>query len=205
MTYYVYKRVSTIEQDLQRQTDAIAAFLAANNVDGHAVKVYEDKATGTNTRRVGLKKMLRSIDKGDIVVVSELDRLGRNWADMRETITTIRAKGATLQILNLPQMNAGDARLNAVMNDFILDLMSYVSELEYDKIRKRTEEGRRIARERGELGGRPKALSANGTRAKDFHAVIALFKSNESISDIVRKSGVSRPKVYEILKGEGLL
>ena len=86
-----YARVSTIDQNLDRQLELLS------NCD----KVFTDKASGKNLERAGLQDMLDYIWDGDIVVVTELKRLGRNNKELTETMCLIQSKNATLKVLNL--------------------------------------------------------------------------------------------------------
>jgi len=86
-----YARVSSKEQHLDRQLAAL------KDVD----KLFTDKLSGANANRPALQKMLAYIREGDIVLVTELDRLGRNNQDLTKIMNTIQNKGATLDVLNL--------------------------------------------------------------------------------------------------------
>ena len=87
-----YARVSSKEQNLDRQLEALQG----------VSKVFSDKASGATTERPQLQAMLDYIREGDIVIVTELDRLGRNNKDLTEIMNAIQQKGATLEVLNLP-------------------------------------------------------------------------------------------------------
>ena len=89
-----YARVSSKEQNLDRQLQALES----------VSKVFSDKISGATTERPQLQAMLDYIREGDIVVVAELDRLGRNNKNLTEIMNTIQQKGATLEVLNLPSM-----------------------------------------------------------------------------------------------------
>jgi DNA invertase Pin-like site-specific DNA recombinase len=86
-----YARVSSKEQNLDRQLQALES----------VSKVFSDKVSGATTERPQLQAMLDYIREGDIVVVAELDRLGRNNKDLTEIMNIIQQKGATLEVLNL--------------------------------------------------------------------------------------------------------
>ena len=90
-----YARVSSKEQNLDRQLEALQS----------VSKVFSDKASGQSTERPQLQAMLDYLREGDIVIVTELDRLGRNNKDLTEIMNAIQQKGATLEVLNLPSMN----------------------------------------------------------------------------------------------------
>ncbi len=94
MTKIGYARVSSKDQNLDRQIEAL------KNVS----KIFSDKLSGQSTDRPQLKEMLNYIREGDIVVVTELDRLGRNNKDLTDVMNEIQQKGATLEVLNLPSM-----------------------------------------------------------------------------------------------------
>ncbi len=104
-----YARVSSREQHLDRQLTAL------KNVD----KLFTDKLSGTTTNRPELQKMLAYIREGDIVLVTELDRLGRNNQDLTKIMNTIQNKGATLDVLNLPSMT-GMVLVQIFLADLIL-------------------------------------------------------------------------------------
>ena len=111
-----YARVSSKEQHLDRQLAAL------KDVD----KLFTDKLSGANTNRPELQKMLAYIREGDIVMVTELDRLGRNNHDLTKIMNSIQNKGATLDVLNLPSMTGiADPNLRQLMTNLIIELYKY--------------------------------------------------------------------------------
>src|SRR5574341_1186063 len=103
-----YARVSSKEQNLDRQLEALQS----------VSKVFSDKASGQSTERPQLQAMLDYLREGDIVIVTELDRLGRNNKDLTEIMNAIQQKGATLEVLNLPSMNGiEDENLRQLINN----------------------------------------------------------------------------------------
>ena len=103
-----YARVSSKEQNLDRQLEALQG----------VSKVFSDKASGATTERPQLQAMLDYIREGDIVIVTELDRLGRNNKELTEIMNAIQQKGATLEVLNLPSMNGiEDENLRQLINN----------------------------------------------------------------------------------------
>ena len=116
-----YARVSSKEQHLDRQLAAL------KDVD----KLFTDKLSGANTNRPELQKMLAYIREGDIVMVTELDRLGRNNQDLTKIMNSIQNKGATLDVLNLPSMTGiADPNLRQLMTNLIIELYKYQDESE---------------------------------------------------------------------------
>ena len=127
-----YARVSSKEQHLDRQLAAL------KDVD----KLFTDKLSGANTNRPELQKMLAYIREGDIVMVTELDRLGRNNQDLTQIMNTIQNKGATPDVLKLPSMTGiADPNLRQLMTNLIIELYKYQAESERKRIIERQQQG----------------------------------------------------------------
>ena len=121
-----YARVSSKEQNLDRQLEALQ----------DVSKVFSDKASGQSTERPQLQAMLTYLREGDIVVVTELDRLGRNNKELTELMNQIQQKGATLEVLNLPSMTGiEDDNLRRLINNLMIELYKYQAESERKRIR----------------------------------------------------------------------
>ena len=144
-----YARVSSKEQNLDRQLEALQ----------DVSKVFSDKASGQSTERPQLQAMLTYLREGDIVVVTELDRLGRNNKELTELMNQIQQKGATLEVLNLPSMTGiEDDNLRRLINNLMIELYKYQAESERKRIRERQAQGIAIAKQRGRFKGRKKKL-----------------------------------------------
>ena len=140
-----YARVSSKEQNLDRQLDALQ----------DVSKVFSDKASGQSTERPQLQAMLDYLREGDIVIVTELDRLGRNNKDLTEIMNAIQQKGATLEVLNLPSMNGiEDENLRRLINNLVVELYKYQAESERKRIKERQAQGIELAKKKGRFTGR---------------------------------------------------
>ena len=110
--------------------------------------------------------MLAYIREGDIVLVTELDRLGRNNQDLTQIMNTIQNKGATLDVLNLPSMTGiADPNLRQLMTNLIIELYKYQAESERKRIIERQQQGIALAKQQGKYHGRkppntPKTIPA---------------------------------------------
>ncbi|WP_356471990.1 recombinase family protein, partial [Streptomyces sp. NPDC006446] len=145
-----YARVSSKEQNLDRQLEALQ----------DVSKVFSDKASGQSTERPQLQAMLTYLHEGDIVVVTELDRLGRNNKELTELMNQIQQKGATLEVLNLPSMTGiEDDNLRRLINNLMIELYKYQAESERKRIKERQAQGIAIAKQRGRFKGRKKKYS----------------------------------------------
>ncbi|MCP9302842.1 recombinase family protein [Leuconostoc mesenteroides] len=173
-----YARVSSKEQHLDRQLAAL------KDVD----KLFTDKLSGANTDRPELQKMLAYIREGDIVMVTELDRLGRNNHDLTKIMNSIQNKGATLDVLNLPSMTGiADPNLRQLMTNLIIELYKYQAESERKRIIERQQQGIALAKQQGKYHGRKPQYTQDDPRLK--HA-FKLYRAGMSDIDVSRNTGI---------------
>ena len=175
-----YARVSSKEQHLDRQLAAL------KGVD----KLFTDKLSGANTNRPELQKMLAYIREGDIVMVTELDRLGRNNHDLTKIMNSIQNKGATLDVLNLPSMTGiADPNLRQLMTNLIIELYKYQAESERKRIIERQQQGIALAKRQGKYHGRKPQYAKDDPRLQ--HA-FKLYQAGMSDIDVDRNTGIKR-------------
>src|SRR5699024_10403302 len=175
-----YARVSSKEQHLDRQLAAL------KDVD----KLFTDKLSGANTNRPELQKMLAYIREGDIVMVTELDRLGRNNHDLTKIMNSIQNKGATLDVLNLPSMTGiADPNLRQLMTNLIIELYKYQAESERKRIIERQQQGIALAKRQGKYHGRKPQYAKDDLRLQ--HA-FTLYQAGMSDVDVARNTGIKR-------------
>jgi DNA invertase Pin-like site-specific DNA recombinase len=173
-----YARVSTHEQDLALQLDALAK-------EG-CEKVFQEKASGAQRDRPELKAALAYMRKGDTMVVWKLDRLARSMKQLIETIESFQKQGTGLKSLQDPIDTSSPS------GKLVFHIFAALSEFERGVIRERTTAGLRAARERGRVGGRPPALSA-----KDLQAAKAMLKdSNITVAAVARRLNVAESTLY---------
>ena len=180
-----YARVSTDGQNLDRQIDALKAVGVDSRVQ------YQEKITGTKKDRPELQRMLKELNEGDVVIITDLTRISRSTKDLLDIIEKIKNKGASIRSLKDTWL---DTTSNNPYNDFLLTVMSGLSQLERDLISQRTKEGLESAKARGRNGGRPSKQNAKGDVVK------ALADSGMKIVDIVKETGLSRSTVNRILR-----
>ena len=150
---YGYVRVSTKEQNEQRQIIALREF----GID--AKRIYMDKQSGKDFERVNYKRMLRKIKSGDTLVVKSIDRLGRNYDEILEQWRIItKEKQAAIVVLDMPLLDTRQNRdlTGTLIADIVLQLLSYVAQTEREFIRQRQAEGIAAAKAQGvQFGRRP--------------------------------------------------
>lgn len=180
MTTIAYARVSTIEQTLDLQRDAL---LAAG-----ATTIYEDKASGKTADRQELTHCLKALRDGDTLVVWRLDRLGRNLQDLIRIGGELEARGVKFKSLKEAIDTSGPA------GKLVFHMFGALAEFERELLRERTLAGLAAARARGRVGGRPPSLDPKRQRA-----ALAMVKDREmSIAEIASHFGVSRSTLYNL-------
>lgn len=150
---YGYVRVSTKEQNEQRQMIALREF----GID--AKRIYMDKQSGKDFERANYKKLLRKVKSGDTLVVKSIDRLGRNYDEILEQWRIItKEKQVAIVVLDMPLLDTRQNRdlTGTLIADIVLQLLSYVAQTEREFIRQRQAEGIAAAKAQGvQFGRRP--------------------------------------------------
>ena len=170
-----YARVSTFEQILDLQRDALDA--------AGCKKIFTDTASGGRSDRPGLQQALDYVREGDVLVVWRLDRLGRSLKYLIEIMTTLNERGIGFKSLT-EQIDTTTSG-----GKLIFHVFGALAEFERDVIRDRTQAGLIAARARGRMGGRPKKL---GTGGKVAMAQALYDDQSHSIADICKTLGISR-------------
>ena len=179
-----YARVSTHEQNLAMQTDALKS--------AGCHRIFDDKLSGAGSRRPGLEAALEYVRKGDILLVWRLDRLGRSLKDLLEIVTDLERRRIGLRSLqeSIDTTTSG-GRL-------IFHVFAALAEFERNLIRERTQAGLRAARARGRKGGRPRVLDSK--KSELAHRLYSERK--HTVAEICQILGISKPTLYAYLRRE---
>ncbi len=177
-----YARVSTYEQNLSLQMDALEKV--------GCEKVFHDQVSSIKTKRPGLDEALAYLREGDVLVVWRLDRLGRSLKHLIETANLLEEQGVGLQSLQ----EAIDTTTSG--GKLIFHIFGALAEFERNLIRERTQAGLEAARARGRRGGRPKSLD---TKKRELLYRLYDEKKN-SIQEICDLMGVSKSTLYAYLR-----
>jgi DNA invertase Pin-like site-specific DNA recombinase len=176
-----YARVSTLDQTLAFQQDALSA--------AGCEQLYTDTVSGSVTERPGLTRALSHLRAGDTLVVWRLDRLGRSLPHLIETVRQLQEQGVGFQSLQeqLDTMTSG--------GKLVFHVFGALAEFERDLIRERTHAGLAAAPARGRLFGRPKVLSSQQVKQLQ-----TLAKDGRStVGEICQTLGISRATYYRYL------
>ncbi|CRL14706.1 recombinase family protein [Phaeobacter italicus] len=141
-----YARVSTDDQNLDAQTDALKA--------AGAERIFADKISGVRRDRPELDALLDQLRPGDVVVVTKYDRLARSLRDLLDLVETIKDRGAGFRSL------AEDIDTTTPAGRLVFHVFASIAQFERERIAERTREGLQAAKARGRVGGRPPALTA---------------------------------------------
>ena len=194
MSTYGYVRVSTKEQHEDRQIQAMVQFGVSNS------NLYIDKQSGKDFKRPKYQELMEKLKKGDILVLSSIDRLGRNYSEIQEQWKVLtKEKEVDIVILDMPLLDTrkenGDLT-GEFIADMVLQILAYVSEIERDNIRTRQREGIVSAKKRGVIFGRPrKKLPTN------FEAVAnRVIKQEISVKKALEETGMARASFYRAMR-----
>lgn len=193
-----YARVSTTNQSdsLEKQID----ILIENGVD--IEYIYSEKVTGTSTaQRIQLQDMIKHARKGDIILVTKIDRLARSIIDLNKIVSELNSKGVSVRFIKDNLFFEAD-KSNS-MSTLMFNILGSFAQFERDLIVERTSEGRERAKAQGKHMGRKGSSSE-----KEILKAIDLYRNkntNEmSVSDILKLTGVKKSTFYNELKKRGI-
>lgn len=176
-----YARVSTQDQNLDMQVDALKA--------AGCERIYTEKMSGKKDDRPELQRCIEALRPGDVLTVYKLDRLGRSTFKLLELTAGFERDGIDFVSI------VDGIDTTTPVGRFFFRTMASIAELERDIIVERTQAGLKAARARGRVGGRP------STPKKDVERALKLYDSNEySVPEIVELTNVSKPTLYRALK-----
>ena len=193
---YGYARVSTKEQNEQRQIIALEEFGL------NLRQIFIDKQSGKNFERANYQRLTRRLKEGDTLVVKSIDRLGRNYNEILEQWRIItKEKRAAIVVLDMPLLDTRKNRdlTGTLIADIVLQLLSYVAQTEREFIRQRQEEGIAVVKAQGVHFGRPPLA-----QPKEFPAVhLAWLKKEISAREAARRLSVTHKTFLRAVSGRG--
>lgn len=183
---FAYCRVSTIDQTTNNQVSEIRAA----GFDVQPSRVIEETISGSTAAnaRNGFVRLLDKLEAGDVLIVTKLDRLGRNAMDVRQTIERLEAMQVRVHCLAL-----GGADLTSSTGKLTMQIIGAVAEFERDLLIERTQSGLKRAKGEGKHCGRPSSL---GTAAQAD--VLARLQKGEAVAQIARTHSTSRTTIQRI-------
>ena len=183
MRKFGYARVSTHQQSLELQIKQ----LKENDVQEK--RIFSDVGTGSSLERPGLSLIKVKVEEGDKVLVTKLDRLGRNTLDMVQLVKEFDELGVAIEFLDDGISTEG------TMGKMVVTILSAVAQAERMRIMERTNEGRLAAKEKGIQFGRKKTIN--------YQKVHDLKKQGYGATKIAQEMKISRSAVYKVLRESG--
>lgn len=195
-TYY-YARVSTTEQNLDRQIELFRS-LGADDRD-----IITDKQSGKSLDRAGYNALKNAILRaGDTLVIKSLDRLSRSKTDIKNELQYFRDNNIRLKVIDLPttmlELPPEQSWVIDMVNNILIEVLSSIAEQEYHTIHKRQKEGIAAARAKGKHLGRPKLVKPD-----NWDSVISEYKENRiTAKEAMTRLNLKRSSFYKLLKSE---
>lgn len=176
-----YARVSTADQNLDRQLDALKNY----GID----ILYCEKMSGTKKSRPELDRMLKEVEDGDTIVIESLSRLGRSVKNLAELMEVFNQRN--IRLVSLKET----IDTTTPTGKLLFTILSSLAQFERDVLVERTQEGLAAARARGRNGGRPKTDESAVKKA------VALYQTKQySLKEIQELTGVSASTIYRAIK-----
>ena len=190
MKTYGYVRVSSKEQNPDRQLDALMERGISRN------RIFIDRMSGKDFHRPQYQKMLGRVKKGDLLIIMSIDRLGRNYEEILEQWKIItKEKEVNIEVIDMPLLNTSETRdglTGVFIADLVLQILAYVAEIERTFIKQRQSEGIAAAKKRGVKFGAPKKKEP-----EDFMEYYEKWVIGEvTIREAAAKLGVSNSLFY---------
>lgn len=198
-----YARVSSKDQNLARQIKELKEY--------GCERIFEEKQSGKNLNRKVYNEMRSKMRFGDVLVVHDLSRFGRNKDDIRNEWKALMEEEIDIVVLNMPILDTRKYKelegVGQLVSDIVLTLLSWMVDEERERIRTAQKEGIEIAKQQGKFRGGKKRYHAGAT-GKDkvvYDRVVQLLNEGKSVMDIHRNIEISRNTIYSIKKSNHLI
>jgi putative DNA-invertase from lambdoid prophage Rac len=183
---FAYVRVSTVGQTTENQIHEIEG--AGFKVDRRRVVSETVSGSSAIAQRPGFQQLLNRLEQDDILIVTKLDRLGRDAIDVSSTVAKLAELGVRVHCLAL-----GGVDLTSAAGRMTMGVINHVAQFELDLLIERTHAGLARAKADGSVLGRPTALGG-----EEQQAVLAALRAGESVSELARRYGISRQTIMRI-------
>ncbi len=193
MTEYGYVRVSSTDQNEERQISALREkqILQKN--------IYKDKQSGKDFERPQYKKMLKRLKAGDLLYILSIDRLGRNYKEIQNQWRILTKEiGVDICVIDMPLLDTRNGKdlMGTFIADLVLQILSFVAQSERENIRKRQSQGIAAAKKRGVRFGRPEKPIPEG-----FAETVKLWEKKEiDIKAVLEMCGLKEATFYRRLR-----
>ena len=189
---YGYVRVSSVEQNEDRQM--IALKMAGVSIN----HIFMDKQSGKDFHRENYEKLVSLLQKGDLLYIMSIDRLGRNYTEIQNQWRMLTKEiGIDICVIDMPLLDTRNGKdlMGTFIADLVLQILSFVAENERENIRKRQEQGIAAAKKRGVRFGRPESKMP-----KNFQNIVKAWEQGSiKIDEVLEKCQMSKSTFYRRL------
>jgi DNA invertase Pin-like site-specific DNA recombinase len=189
MSIYGYARVSSADQNTDRQIDAL------NRIQIPETQIYTDKQSGKNFERPQYKALLKKLKAGDLIYVKSIDRLGRNYDEIQNQWRVLtKERGVDIAVIDMPLLDTRNGKdlVGTFLADIVLQILSFVAQNERENIRQRQIEGIAAAKARGVNFGRPIKKPP-----ENFHQLIRAWERGKlTVEEILERTGLKEATFY---------
>lgn len=193
MTIYGYVRVSSVDQNTDRQIDVM------NRIKIPEAQIYTDKQSGKDFERPRYQALLKKLKPGDLIYIKSIDRLGRNYDEIQNQWRILtKERGVDIAVIDMPLLDTRNGRdlVGTFLSDIVLQILSFVAHNERDNIRKRQSEGITAAKARGVNFGRPLKKPP-----ENFHKLVRAWERGKlTLEEILERTGLTKATFYRRLK-----
>jgi len=170
---FAYARVSAKDQNIDRQLQAVQDYAKSKHIT--VDRIFEEKASGKDFNREIYQGMKIALRQGDILIIKELDRLGRNMEQIKDEWREFQINGVDIIVIDNELLNTANKTdlERSLISNIVFELLSYIAQKERDKLRSRQAEGIAIAKEKGKYKGR------RPIRRDNFDDVYKRWKNHE--------------------------
>ena len=198
MAIYGYVRVSSTDQNEDRQMDAL------REKEVVLSNIYVDKQSGKDFDRPQYQKLVRKLKSGDLLYILSIDRLGRNYEEIQNQWRILtKEKGVDICVIDMPLLDTRNGKdlMGTFIADLVLQILSFVAQSERENIHKRQAQGIAAAKARGVKFGRPEK-----PMPEDFPQLVRLWERKElPFSEVLEKCKMSEATFYRRLREYRLL
>lgn len=208
---FLYMRVSTKEQNLERQRISLLNYCNQHGISIDAERdIFIDKESGNNLEREGYKTLKKVLRAGDILIIKELDRLGRNKEEIKKELDYFKFNNIRVKILNIPttliDLPNGQEWVMDMVNNILIEVLGAIAQEERIKIKQRqaegiaamplNEEGKKVSLRTGRVAGRPKV-----NYPKNWGDVYSNWKDGKITAKVAMElTGLKRTTFYALVK-----
>lgn len=193
MATYGYVRVSSADQNTDRQIDAM------NGIKIPGARIYTDKQSGKNFERPQYKALLKKLQPGDLIYIKSIDRLGRNYDEIQNQWRILtKERGVDIAVIDMPLLDTRNGKdlIGTFLADIVLQILSFVAQNERENIRKRQSEGITAAKARGVRFGRPVKNPPENFR----ELVQAWGRGKLTLEETLERTGLKESTFYRRLR-----